>query len=156
MRISESMVRSYLRNITMGRAANLEDPLSDLSAFDAEIDQMGEMAAANRTKSWLKIALATLLAQPQEAGIERFAGQGYPFDENELVRLFTYAFERLWPETPANRGGEATMFEIVQMDAEEWETILADTLDDEDDEDDDDDDDEEDDEDDEEGANPPA
>ena len=136
MRISESMVRSYLRDITMGRAANREDPMADLSAYDEAIDLVGERANAEGNGFWLKTAINSLLAQP-EGRIGKFAGQGYPFGDDDLIRIFTHTFERIWPDSTPNSGGERTLFEIVQMEDNEWARILAETSDDDDDDDDD-------------------
>lgn len=126
MRISQSLIQSYLWDITMGRAANRDDPMQDLRGYDAEIDRMGERATEDGNDEWLMLAINSLLADP-EGRVQPFVGQGYPFDERQMVSLLRYAFERLWPDMLPSEEGSPTRITIEPMSDEDWALLSADS-----------------------------
>ncbi|MEM1428537.1 MAG: hypothetical protein AAGG09_03665 [Pseudomonadota bacterium] len=124
MKLSLEVIKSYTRNLTMGRGASAPDPMSDLSQFNADAATMAREAAIAGDLVWLKIALDALIANP-DGRIGQFAGQQYPFNEPDLVRLFSHAYHRIWPgDTLSAPGDEADVtFEV--MSDEDWAIAKA-------------------------------
>lgn len=119
MKMSLEVIKSYTRNLTMGRGASAPDPMTDLSKFNSDAAAMLNEAAGAGDLTWVKIALDSLIANP-DGRIGQFAGQQYPFNETQLVEIFTHAFQQIWKgETPSLRGDEVEV-EFVVMSDEEW------------------------------------
>lgn len=125
MKVRKELIHSYLRNITNGRAVNMEDPMSDLSNFDADVRSMRRAVRLDNDENWLRLSMDALIANP--AGrIEQFSGYQFPFNERELVELFTYAYKMIWPEEEISMPGQELDFEFVDMSKEDWAVYTAD------------------------------
>lgn len=119
MKMNRELIKFYLQKVTMGRGVNADDPMSDVGNFKGDIRTMQSAAAAEGDLDWLRLSLDALIANP--AGrIQDFAGMQYPFTDDELVELFTYAFQRIWPDETISAPGEEAVLEFVDMTDEEW------------------------------------
>lgn len=123
MKIRKEMIAGYLRFLTQGRAVNMPDPMSDLSNFDADIRSMRASAERDGNMNWLRLALDALIADPG-GRIDQFAGQQYPFDDMELVEIFSRAYKILWPDEELSEPGEELELEFADMSVEEWDAIV--------------------------------
>ena len=122
MRMNLDRIRGYLHKLTMGTAASLPEPMKDLGAYDSAIDSMGAAAEAADDTDWLQIAMDAVIADPQDR-IGLFAGQVFPYREDELVRLFSYAWRRLWPDEPVRESGSVSDVSFETMSDELWEDL---------------------------------
>ncbi len=124
MKMSLEVIKSYTRKLTMGRGASAPDPMFDLSQFNSDAAAMLNEAATAGDLTWLKIALDSLIANP-DGRIGQFAGQQYPFNEQQLVEIFTHAFQQIWKgETPSAPGDQVPVDFIVMSD-QEWAIAKA-------------------------------
>lgn len=97
MKVDRDLIKSYLDYITMVEPENQKDPLADMETFDQAIDDMANIARAKDDLDLLRISMDALIAAPDDR-IDQFEGPLYPYSEAELVSLFTYAYERIWPD----------------------------------------------------------
>lgn len=98
----------------MGRGASHPDPMSDLVNFDADIRTMHKRAHQDGNLDWLRLSLDSLIVNP-DARIGTFAGQSYPFNDADLVAIFSHAFRSIWPDRSLSEPGD-------QLDLE-FETV---------------------------------
>lgn len=117
--MNRELIKFYLQKLTMGRAVNTENPMSDLGNFKGDIRNMQLAAEKNGDLGWLYISIDALIANPS-GRIQSFASQDFPLTDNELVELFTYAFRRIWPEKLISAKGDEVELEFVDMSDEEW------------------------------------
>ena len=110
--------------MTDGRAVNGDDPVSNWSNFDADIESMRVQALRNGNMDWLRWSMDALIANPDDR-IEQFKGFQYPFNKRELVELFTHAFQIIWPEEKISAPGEEVDIDFVDMTKEEWDILRA-------------------------------
>ena len=64
-----------------------------------------------------------LIADPG-GRIGQFAGPQYPFNERQMVALFTYAFETIWPDEELSMPGMEAELEFVDMSKEDWHAMM--------------------------------
>ena len=112
MRMSKRMIRGYLIYITSIELEDVEDPLEDMSVYDTAIDAMAIRAREDGNLEALQLALDSLIDNP-DGRIQPFYGTGYPFSQEELVAIMTYASHRIWPGQPVSGPGEALPVEFV-------------------------------------------
>jgi hypothetical protein len=124
MKIHRELIKLYLKKLTMGGGINAPDPLADLSNFNADIRSMQREARADGNLDWLRLSMDALIANPR-GRIQEFAGQQYPFSDTELVTLFTYAFQRIWPDIALSEPGAEADLEFVQMTNDEWAALTS-------------------------------
>lgn len=105
--------------MTIGRGSAASEPMADLGLFDVDIRGMQHAAEAAGELEWLRLSMDALIANPR-GRIGQFVGQGYPFTEDEMVRLFTYAFGLIWPEQSISSRGEEAQLRFVDMTDEQW------------------------------------
>ncbi|MCG7627756.1 hypothetical protein MHM88_08065 [Epibacterium sp. MM17-32] len=119
MKINYYVVRRYLSWLTEGRAASDPDRLDDWENYEPDMDQMIREAREAGDEVLLKRSLDSLIADP-DGRIDAFAGQVHGFDEDDLVALFTAAFDYLWPDEMLSEPGAGPALEFVPMSDEEW------------------------------------
>lgn len=124
MKIRKQMIDGYLRNLTMGRAANTNDPLSDLTQFDPDIRAMQREALLDGNIEWLRLSVESLLANPRNR-IGAFVGALYPFDAAELENILRYAHSKIWPDRTVPDLGDEAELEFVEMSQEDWSAIVG-------------------------------
>lgn len=112
MKLPRKMVDDYLMYITSIELEDVDDPLEDMSVYDTAIDSMAYRARAEGNLDNLQLALDSLISDPS-GRLSQFFGTGYPFSENELVEILTYACLRIWPAEPVSGPGEAMPVEFV-------------------------------------------
>lgn len=119
MRIHHGTIESYLRYLTSMTFVDTPDPLAEMEVFDTAIDAMAAAARREGNLDTLQLALDALISDP-EGQIEAFRGEGYPFSNEELAALLTYACKRIWPGVPVSGPGEAMPVEFVRMSRADW------------------------------------
>ena len=121
MKINSIIIEKYLSIITESRAALLENPAEDLSAYDDAIDKMLVAARAEENDDLLRISIDALIAFPKGV-LHEFAGSVYRWPNKEFLALLTHAYQRLWPDMPLSEPevGEVPTVEFVAMTSEEW------------------------------------
>jgi hypothetical protein len=124
MKIRKQMIDGYLRNLTMGRAANMSAPLSDLTQFDPDIRAMHRDALLDGNLEWLRLSLESLLANPR-GRIGAFTGALYPFDDAELEAIFRHAHAQIWPDRTVPDLGDEADLEFVEMSRDDWAAIAG-------------------------------
>ncbi len=112
MKIDRDLIKGYLDYITITEPPSQEDPLADLSHFDQAIDDMAGYARDADDLDILRVAMDTVIAAP-EGQIAAFEGPLYPYTHTELVRLFEYAYGRIWPDEPLSVPGTELDIEFV-------------------------------------------
>ena len=123
MRMHREMIKRYTTHLTSGIGVTEEDPMADLSNFDRDILSMAAEAKRDGNLDWLRLSLDALVANP--AGrIKLFADYVYPFSEEELRRLFAYAFLKIWPDEEISVLGSEANLKFVAMTDEEWADIV--------------------------------
>lgn len=124
MKMSLEVIKRYTRILTMGRGASAPSPMSDLSEFNADAAAMAREAALAGDLTWLRLALDSLIANP-DGRIRLFAGQQFPFTDRELVTLFSYAYRRIWPNAALSEPGDEADIEFEVMSDEDWAITKA-------------------------------
>lgn len=119
MRVSKDVIERYVWSLTMGRAASSPEPMADLEAYDAEIDEMGARAEAAGEGELLRLSLDALIAGPRDR-LHTFLGQVYSFPGNEITNLLAYAYVRLWPDREPSEPGTEMPVDFVRMGEEDW------------------------------------
>ena len=119
MKVSLSVVRGYLSSLTEGRGASSPDTIDDWDTYEMDMDAMIADARAAGDEDLLRLAIDSLVADP-EGRIDAFVGQVYAFDDEELSDLFSHAFAYIWPDEVMSEAGEGPAMEFVPMSDEEW------------------------------------
>jgi len=119
MKVNYYVVRRYLAWLTEGRAASDPDQLHDWQSYEPDMDQMMREAQEGGDEVLLKRALDSLVSDPT-GRIDAFAGQVHGYDDDDLVELFSAAFEYLWPDEMLSEPGEAPKMDFVPMSDAEW------------------------------------
>lgn len=120
MKVNSILIQRYLSMVTESRAAMLDDPAGDLTAYDDEIDAMGAAARAADDEALLRISIDALIASPGGGRLAQFGGSAYRWPNREFVPLLTYAHERLWPDMTLSEPGDEADIEFLPMSSEEW------------------------------------
>ena len=120
MKVNSILIEHYLSMVTESRAAMLDDPAGDMSAYDAAIDAMAAAARAADDDDLLRMSIDALIASPGGGRLAQFAGSAYRWPNREFVPLLTHAFERLWPDMALSDAGDAADIEFLPMSSEEW------------------------------------
>lgn len=119
MKVNYYAVQKYLSWLTGGRAASNPDTIDEWETYEADMDAMIDEARKNGDEDLLRLSIDSLVASP-EGRIDEFAGQVYGYSDDDLVDLFTYAFEYIWPDHAMSAPGYGPDFEFVPMSDEEW------------------------------------
>lgn len=122
MDMNRDLIQSYIRKLTLGAGAAASDPFADIALFDNDIHTMKTVAEQAGDLEWLRLSMDALIASPK-GRIGRFVEQGYPYSEDEMVTLFTYAYQKIWPDHDISAPGEEAALNFVDMSAETWQTI---------------------------------
>src|SRR5437867_1045758 len=119
MKISESMVRYYLHDITMGWFDPEDLPPDNITGYYDCVIQMKLHALKHNDLDVLKLAFEYLLANKQ-IKCEQFAGGRYPYDEQEVREIIHYAWKTIWPDSTPLLPGGPNGVEIVPMSIDDW------------------------------------
>ena len=119
MKDNSRLIEKYLTMVTESRAAMLDDPAGDLTAYDSAIDRMRAAAAAGGDDDLLRLSIEALIAQP-DGRLFRFAGHSYRWPNDEFVPLLEHAYMRMWPDEERSPPGAEPEIEFVPMTPEEW------------------------------------
>ncbi|MGQ0564091.1 MAG: hypothetical protein ACT4OK_03340 [Gemmobacter sp.] len=120
MKVNSILIERYLAMVTESRAAMLDDPAGDLTAYDDAIDAMGAAARAADDDDLLRMSIASLIASPGGGRLAEFAGSVYRWPNREFIPLLTRAHERLWPDFPLGDAEDAPDIDFVAMSSAEW------------------------------------
>jgi len=120
MRLRKGMIDDYLVYVTSMTFVDVDDPLEDMSVYDTAIDAMAAAAQREGNLDNLHLALDSLISDP-DGRIQDFQGLGQPFTSDQMVRLFTYACERIWPGESVSGPGEAVPVDFVTISKADWD-----------------------------------
>ena len=120
MKINSILIERYLSMVTESRAAMLDDPAGDLTAYDDAIDAMGVAARAADDDDLLRMSIDALIASPGGGRLSQFAGSVYRWPNRAFIPLLTHAFARLWPDLALSDAGDEADIEFLPMSSEEW------------------------------------
>lgn len=124
MKMHRNKIREYLSALTTGAGASNPDPMAEMRNYYLDALAMRRDAEADGNLEWLRLSMDALIANP--AGrIGQFAGQLYPFSEEELVQIFTYAYGIVWPDHELSEPGSELDLEFVVMSDEEWADLTS-------------------------------
>lgn len=119
MKLSNTMLRGYLRRIALGYLGRSDEPPEDPSEFDASIDEVRLAAEAAGDMPWLKLGLDHLLTAPG-VRLRDYSGGQFPYTEHALYDLFLHAWQVLWPGESLSVPGEGAQLELEEMQPEDW------------------------------------
>lgn len=119
MKINRYVIEKYIHMLTQGAAASDEDPMEDVTNYDADIELMLAAAREAGDEDVLKMSLDALLANPG-GRIRSFNGQVYAFDQDDMVELLGHAYAQAWPGEARSMPGEEIDLEFDYMSDEEW------------------------------------
>ena len=120
MKVNSILIERYLSMVTESRAALLDDPAGDMTAYDPAIDAMAAAALAAGDDDLLRMSTDALIAAPGGGRLSQFAGSVYRWPNREFVPLLTHAHERLWPDFALSDPGDQADIDFVPMTSEEW------------------------------------
>lgn len=120
MDVNIHRIRSYLSWLTEGQAASAPDPVDDWEEYEVDMDRMIKEARAAGDEVFLKRSIDALLADP-EGRIDMFVGQVFAFSDEDLVDLFSHAFDYIWPDDIRSAPGEGPEVAFVSMTDAEWD-----------------------------------
>ena len=119
MNISESMIRYYLRNITMGWFDPEDEPPEDITEYYKCVQDMKLHAVNHNDLDALKLGLEYLLAHP-ELDYTKFSGGRYPYEPEEVREIIYYAWKTIWPDSEPVSDSTLLAVKLVRMTLEEW------------------------------------
>lgn len=93
MRVSQSVIQNYIRRLTAGRGGSSLEPMKDLSQYDADILGLLRRAESDGNLEWLRLSFESLILNPK-GRIGIFVGETYPYREDEMVILLSYAYKK--------------------------------------------------------------
>lgn len=123
MKIHREMIKHYIQYMTSGIGVTEEFPMRELSNFDRDIFSMSAEASRDGNLDWLRLSLDSLIANP-DGRIKLFLDYTYPFNDEEILNLFTYAFKKIWPDEEISGKGAELDLQFVSMTDEEWSRIV--------------------------------
>lgn len=123
MDLHRDLIKSYIRKMTIGRGSSESDPFTDITFFNNDIYTMKVAAEQAGDLEWLRLSMDALIANPR-GRIGQFVEQGYPYSDEEMVTLFTYAYKQIWPERDISERGEEAQLNFVDMSDETWQSIV--------------------------------
>jgi len=122
MDIHRDLIKAYIRKLTLGRGSAAPDPFADITLFQNDVQTMKSAAERAGDLEWLRLSMDALIANP-DGRIDQFVGQGYPFSDEEMVALLTYAYTTIWPDHEISEPGYEAPLDFVDMTDETWESI---------------------------------
>ncbi|MBQ0958162.1 hypothetical protein KAK06_04265 [Ideonella sp. 4Y11] len=124
MKLSNTMLRGYLRRIALGYLGRSDEPSEDPADFDASIDEVRLAAEAAGDLPWLKLGLDHLLTTPG-IRLRDYCGDQFPYTEHALYDLFLHTWQVLWPDEPLSAPGEGALLELEEMPTAQWVAFKA-------------------------------
>lgn len=95
-----------------------------LNEYKRDVHDMKLHAITDGNLEWLKLSMASLLSKPKGKGrISSFTSLVYPYSEEELIELLTYAFNIIWPGELITQLSEINDIDFVNMTEEEWHKV---------------------------------
>ncbi|NIZ14726.1 hypothetical protein [Phaeobacter sp. HF9A] len=122
MHMNRDLIQAYIRKLTIGVGSAASDPFADITLFDNDVHSMKMAAERAGDLEWLRLSLDALIANPR-GRIGQFVEQGYPYSDDEMVTLLTYAYQKIWPDHKISDPGEEAALEFVEMSDETWQAI---------------------------------
>jgi hypothetical protein len=120
--VSLSHIRHYLHKMT-SMATSFSEPILDpISQFDRYIRATFKDAVANNDNHWLKSSFQAISANSDGTVSHLVPKDGYPFSDDELKKLVSYACELLSLNSDSPKPRRNEIFEFVNMSDEEWKT----------------------------------
>lgn len=119
MKVNFYVIQRYLSWLTEGRGASNPETIDDWETYEVDMDAMIREARQNGDEDLLMLAINSLVADP-DGRIDEFVGHVYAFTDEDLVDLFSHAFEYIWPDAVLSAPGEGPDYQFVPMSDEEW------------------------------------
>ncbi|MBI4851708.1 MAG: hypothetical protein HY819_07925 [Acidobacteria bacterium] len=119
MNISESMIRYYLRNITMGWFDPLDEPPEHVTGYYECVQEMKLHALSHDDLEALKLGFEWLLANP-EIDCTKFSGGRYPYEPEEVREIIHYAWKTIWPDAAPITAESTKDTKLVSTTLDEW------------------------------------
>lgn len=113
IQIDPREISRYTDYLVMTEPASQADPMADMSVFDGAVDTMAALAERDGETDTLRMVLDSVIANPEDR-IDELSGPLFPYSESELVQIFTYAFERAYPDEVLSDPDEAIAIEFVR------------------------------------------
>jgi hypothetical protein len=120
--VSLSHIRHYLHKMT-SMATSFSEPILDpISQFDRYIRATFKDAIANNDNHWLKSSFQAISANSSGKVSHLVPKDGYPFRDDELKKLVSYACDLLSLNSDSSKILGNETLEFVDMSDEEWKT----------------------------------
>ena len=119
--IPSHMLHHYLQNVTVAYFDPEHFPPDDVSGYASCIMNMRLLAEQFGDLEALKLAFEYLLSHP-EIDASAFAGDRYPYDDDEVREIVRYARATIWPDAgPVPERGPDVR--LVNLSLQEWRAL---------------------------------
>ena len=122
MKISNTMIRSYLGQITLTYFVENDEMPEDFGEFDGHIATLRYEAEAAGDLPWLELGLQYLLNDPQ-TDLAAYSGGMFPLHDSDMREIISYLLDRL--EAPGGTEEPAIPITLEEMTGDEWRAYRA-------------------------------
>jgi hypothetical protein len=122
MKISDTMLRHYLGQITHSFFASNDEMPEDLSEFDSYMQTVRAMAETAGDTRWLQLGLQHLVNDPQ-ADLGRYGAGLFPITADDIRQIIWHLLDRL--DAPGGAAAPAIPITLEPMTGDEWRAHRA-------------------------------
>jgi len=113
------MVRYYLDSIMTSYFNHHDVPPACVEDYFPQVMAMQRKLSVHGDENALKLACEHIL-ENSDVDTEAFAGDRYPYSNQEIREIIRYAWKTLWPDANPLKPGGPPGVRLVEMPVEEW------------------------------------